>query len=240
MTGREGTDATGLSAVGVEALDTPTLDRTTARATLTDIARANLLFGGNAAVAHGVKRILGDDHRRSTLTIADVGAGAGDVLQSLTRMLTRRGIAATGIAVDWHREAAAMAREQGQGAAVGDAFALPLASRSIDVVVASQLLHHFSRDAAIRLLRELDRVARMGVVISDLRRARTAAWGIWLAASIMRFHPVSRADGVLSVRRGFSARELADLCRDAGVSAAVTQRPGYRLLAYWRTDRAHG
>jgi len=228
-----------MSAVGVEALDTPALDSATARATLTDIARANLLFGGRAAVAYGVRQILGSDRRPSTLTIADVGAGAGDVLLSLESMLARRGVAATGIAIDWHREAAAMAREQGQGAVVGDAFGLPLADRSIDVVVASQLLHHFSREAAIRLLRELDRVARMGVVIADLRRARTAAWGIWLAASVLRFHPVSRADGVLSVRRGFSARELADFCRDAGVSAAVTRRPGYRLLAYWRTDRAH-
>lgn len=239
MTGRsEGFGAASVSPIGREALDTPGLDRCTARATLRDIARANLLFGGRAAVAYGTGQLL-DGDRRGNVTVADVGAGAADVLVSLERMLARRGVAMEGIAVDFHRAAAEMARERGQRAMVGDAVQLPLADRSVDVVVASQLLHHFSRDAATRLVRELDRVARVGVVIADIRRARAAAVGIWLAALALRFHPVSRADGVVSVRRGFSDAELAEVCRVAGVPATVRRRPGYRLVAFWRADRAH-
>lgn len=226
--------------VGVEALDSPALDRTTARATLNDIARANLLLGGHAAVRHGVMKILDMGPHPHTLTILDVGAGAGDVLASLTRRLASNSIAATGIAVDWHREAAVMALERSQLALVGDATKLPVEDQSVDVVVASQLLHHFSRSAGIELLRELDRVARVGVVIADIRRAQIAAWGIWLAASILRFHQVSRTDGVISVQRGFSSSELAEICRVAGVTADVQRHPGFRLVASWRTDRAYG
>ena len=225
--------------VGLEALDSPALDTQTARATLTDIARANRFFGGRAAVVHGVGQIL--DRRRASapLTILDVGAGAGDVLAALERMLSKRGVPSLGIAVDWHREAAAMASEQRQAALVGDATALPLGDRSVDIVVASQLLHHCSRAGTIQLVRELCRVARVGVVIADLRSARLAVWGIWLASFLLRFHPVSRADGVLSVRRGFSEAELAEVCRSAGAAPTVRRRPGYRLVAFWRTDRAH-
>ncbi len=236
---REPIESIGLSAVGSEALDTPGLDRDTARATLRDIARSNLLFGGRAAVAYGLERLLGSDTWATPLMVADVGAGAGDVLMSLERVLAQRDLAMHGVAVDWHREAAVMAMECGQPAVVGDAFHLPLGDRAVDVVVASQLLHHFSRDGAVRLVRELDRVARIGVVIADLRRARLAAAGIWLAAHALRFHPVSRADGVVSVRRGFTASELKGLCLAAGISAAVRRRPGYRMVAHWRTDHAH-
>ena len=226
------------SAAGSESLDTPGLDRDTARATLGDIARSNLLFGGRAAVAWGVKRLLDGDACATPLMIADVGAGAGDVLVSLERVLAQRAVAMRGVAVDWHREAAVMAVECGQPAVVGDAFHLPLADRTVDVVVASQLLHHFSSEGAVSLVRELDRVARIGVVIADLRRSRMAAAGIWLAAHVLRFHPVSRADGVVSVRRGFTASELQGLCAAAGVSAVVRRRPGYRMVAHWRTYRA--
>lgn len=232
-------ESTALSPVGSEALDTPELDRLTARATLADIARSNLLFGGHAAVVWGVDRLLTDGGTRAALSVADVGAGAGDVLVSLAGALARRRIAMSGVALDWHREATAMARERHQLAVVGDAFRLPFADRAVDVVVASQLLHHFAPSSGTRLLRELDRIARIGVVISDLRRARLAAAGIWLAAHALRFHPVSRVDGVISVRRGFTTNELMGLCRAAGVAAVVRRRPGYRIVAHWRTDRAN-
>jgi SAM-dependent methyltransferase len=228
-----------VSAVGAEALDTPALDRDTARATLADIARSNLLFGGRAAVVWGVGRLLVGGGTRRPLTIVDVGAGAGDVLVALAGALARRGITMAGLAIDWHREAARMAGERRQAAVVGDALRLPLGDRAVDIVVASQLLHHFAPATGVRLLRELDRVARVGVVISDLRRARMAAAGIWLAAHALRFHPVSREDGVVSVRRGFAAKELRGLCAAAGIAAHVHRRPGYRIVAHWRADRAN-
>lgn len=236
---REPRQPFALSAVGSEALDTSTLDRVTARATLADIARSNRLFGGRAAVVWGVARLLDGDVSGRSLTVADVGAGAGDVLLALGHALARSGGAMSGLAIDWHREAAQMAGERKQPAVVADAFRLPFADGAVDVVVASQLLHHFTHASGVSLVQELDRIARIGVVISDLRRARLAAAGIWLAAHALRFHPVSRTDGVISVRRGFTTHELTDLCAMAGVTATVHRRPGFRVVAHWRIDRAH-
>jgi 2-polyprenyl-3-methyl-5-hydroxy-6-metoxy-1,4-benzoquinol methylase len=233
MTGAHGE----LSPLGAEALDSPTLDPELARATLRDIAIANRLFGGVAAVRFGIRRLV--DPVPRDLVIADVGAGAGDVLDLVTRSLRRSGCRVRGIALDFHAEATRMAREGGQLAARADAFRLPLASRSVDIVVASQLLHHYARAAAGPLLAELARIARLGVVIADLRRTTAAAWGIALAARLLRFHPISRADGVLSVQRGFTAAELAVLCHAAGHPAHVHRRPGFRLVAYWRVDHVH-
>jgi hypothetical protein len=110
----------------------------------------------------------------------------------------------------------------------------------VDIVLASQFLHHFSRDSVPGLVRAFDRIARLGVVICEPRRTRAAAAGIWLGSLALGFHRVTRRDGVLSVRRSFTAAELAERLADAGIQALVRRRPGFRLVAVWRTDRADG
>jgi ubiquinone/menaquinone biosynthesis C-methylase UbiE len=229
-TGRRGV----VSSIGVEALDAPTLDPATARATLADIATANLLFGGQSAVTWGVERLLEGRPPPAALRVLDVGAGLGDVLVHLQHRFEREGVRVEPLALDWHRTATTVTGARGLPSIAADALALPIADRSVDIVIASQLLHHFSPKAARDVIRELDRVARLGVVIADIRRTFVAAWGIWIAAVLLGFHRVSRRDGVLSVRRGFTLRDLASLTEEAGVSAAVHRRPGFRLVAHWR------
>jgi hypothetical protein len=72
------------------------------------------------------------------------------------------------------------------------------------------------------------------VIVSDLRRSWLAAAGIWLASFPLRFHPVSRHDGVVSVLRGFTPEELRELVRNAtGQSPVTRRRLGYRTTASW-------
>lgn len=224
------------SALGVEALDTPHLAAEITRVTLSDIARANTLFGGRSAVVWGVDQLL-EGTAAEVHTLLDVGAGMGDVASWFERR-RGRGPKLRALALDRHKEAARLCRERGLASVQGDAFRLPMADRSIDVVVASQLLHHFNRAAAVHLARELTRVARVGVVVGDLRRSRIAVMGIWCAAVVLRFHRVSRRDGVTSVRRGYTVPQLTELLHEAGIAAAVTVRPGFRLVATWRVSDA--
>jgi len=226
-----------MSPIGVEALDSPTFDAALTRITLADITRSNTLFGGRAAVAYGVERLLRDKAVSRAVSVLDVGAGSGDVLAYLMRRC--RGVPIEPIAADWHREAVKLCSTRGLPAIACDARRLPLADGAVDIVVASQLLHHFNRPAAQRLVHELDRVARLGVVVSDLQRARTAELWFQIGSRLLGFHEVSRHDGVVSLRRGFTRGELDALLRGAGMAATVCRRPGYRLVAYWRAGHAH-
>jgi ubiquinone/menaquinone biosynthesis C-methylase UbiE len=116
----------------------------------------------------------------------------------------------------------------------GNALKLPFADTSIDVVMCSQVLHHFAQDDALTLLREMNRVARHRVIVTDLKRSWISAAGIWLVSFPLGFHAVSRHDGVVSVMRGFTTSELADT-----VQAAVLRRPvahrrrGFRVTTSW-------
>ena len=79
-----------------------------------------------------------------------------------------------------------------------------------------------------------DRLARRAVVLADLRRAPLGPLAFWVGARALRFDPVTVADGITSLRRGYSAEELRALLAAAGVRATVERRPGYRLVATWR------
>jgi len=229
-----------ISPVGHEALDGPGGDPATVRATLADIARVNFLLGGSAAAAFGLRRLLDHTSSGRTLTLLDVGAGSGDLALHLARQAGRRGVTLRPLALERHPVAARLCRRAGVPVVQACGGRLPLGDRTVDVVLASQLLHHLERGSAVALLQELARVARVGVIVADLRRHYVAAAGIWLAAYLLGLHPVTRHDGVTSVRRGFTARELAALLRAAGLAADVHARPGYRLVAVWRRTDAYG
>jgi SAM-dependent methyltransferase len=119
-------------------------------------------------------------------------------------------------------------------AVVADAFALPLADASVDVVTACQFLHHFSEPEIARLVAEMTRVARKRVIISDLRRSWVSAAGLWLASWPLGMHPITRHDGVASVLKGFVANDLrAALTHATGCDVSVTRRAAFRLTASW-------
>jgi SAM-dependent methyltransferase len=109
-----------------------------------------------------------------------------------------------------------------------DALRLPFADGAVDIVTCTQALHHFSRDAAAALLRELARVARLGVIINDLRRSYLAYWG----ARLLAYGPVSalgRHDGPLSVLRAYTPLELSELVQRTTLPAQVRRTPGFRV-----------
>jgi SAM-dependent methyltransferase len=119
-------------------------------------------------------------------------------------------------------------------AVVADAAALPFRDGVADAVLCSQLLHHFEESDARRVLAELHRVTRRAAIVADLRRSRLAALGFSIASFALRWHPITRHDGVASVRRGFTPGELGALVRDAtGVTPRVRRGLFWRLTAAW-------
>jgi SAM-dependent methyltransferase len=175
-------------------------------------------------------------------TLLDVGTGAGDIPALARSAAAERGITLDAFGLESTRALAAASRSGTPMAVCAHAFSLPFPDASVDIVICSQVLHHFFDGDATRVLAELDRVARTRVIVSDLQRNRIAAASIWLASFPLGFHPVSRHDGVVSVMRGFEAGELQALVHDAvGRDAQVRYRLGYRVTASWtpRAKSAH-
>ena len=221
----------------MERLDEPGVDPRLVRRSLRDVTVANRLFGGTHAVLAELARVLGEVGPDATLL--DVGTGLGDIPRAAAAMARRRGVALRIVGVDYSETLVSASRGETALAVRADARALPFSDGAVDVVTCSQTLHHFADPEAAVVLRELDRVARVRVIVSDLRRSWLAAAGLWIASFPLLFHPVSRHDGVLSVLRGFTAAELARAVRDAtGTAPGIARHPGFRLTASWRPRTA--
>ena len=223
-----------LSPVGAELLDDPDADPAAVTETLRNIARSNRWFGGAAAVRHGLARVLADVPAGSTLTLADLGTGLGDLPRSAARWAARRGVRLVTVALERSPVAARLAHEHGVPCAVGCAGAPPFREKSVDIVLVSQVAHHLADDSVVRLFRACDRLARQAVVVADLRRGALGPLAFWCGARALRFDGHTVADGMTSIRRGYTAGELRALLAAAGVRGIVERRPGYRLVATWR------
>jgi SAM-dependent methyltransferase len=226
----------GVSSLGVELLDDPGADPAAVTRSLGNVARANRWFGGAAAARYGLGLLLRGLPPRQPLTLLDLGTGAGDLPRRAVGWARRRGHPLRPLGLELSRPAAGLAARAGVPCAVACAGAPPLRDRSVDIVLVSQVAHHFTSESAMRLFRTCDALARVGVVVADLRRGWLAPLAFRVGAAALRFDPITRADGLTSIRRGYTAGELRDLLRAAGIHARVTRRPGYRLVATWRTD----
>lgn len=219
-----------------EHLDDPATDSALRERSLRDVRRANTVLGGANAVLSEVRRLLPSLGAEATLL--DVGTGLADIPARARALAARRKVRLRTFGID---EAETLARVTGDildGSACADARHLPFGDSSIDVVTCSQVLHHFEDAEIPVILRELDRVARRAVIVSDLRRSWIAVSGFWLVTWPLGFHPVSRHDGMVSVLRGFTADELAINVRNTtGLDSTIRHHLGFRLTATWTPIR---
>ena len=220
---------------GFEYLDLPGVEPGLAERSIGDVTVANRLFGGTRAVLAELEAVL--PTLGPSATLLDVGTGLGDIPARAARAAAGAGVQLRTVGLDAAEELARASRRAGAWSVCGDALQLPFATRSVDVVTCSQLLHHFTEADGARLVAELDRVARRRVIVSDLRRSYLAAAGFWAASWPLGFHRVTRHDGVVSVMRGFTVRELSALVGGAvGRAPSVRRRLGWRVTASWEPD----
>lgn len=220
-----------------ELLDQPAHEPTELYDSLQHVAEVNRFLGGQRAVRLGVEALIRTAGRRPDgLDILDVGTGSADLPRSLVRHCRRRGIEVRVTATDLHPQilgiaTAAVADWPEIVTASADALALPFDQGAFDIVLLSMALHHFDGPDQTRALREAARVARLGVVVSELERTRLNLLGArLLAGTRWRGNRLTRHDGPLSVRRAFLADELADLARRSDLPVVSLRRVYFQRL----------
>src|SRR5262249_57276406 len=88
-----------------------------------------------------------------------------------------------------------------------EGMAPPFQAASFDFVLASQMLHHFSDDKIIILLKTWSGLTRKAILVSDLVRDPLAYYGIRLITRLFTRNEMTRFDGPLSVRRALTTKE---------------------------------
>ena len=234
--------------IGEELLDDRRADPAAVVAQLGDIARLNRLFGGTRAVVSALeplfaRRATGNVQRATCnlqrrWTLLDVGTGSGDIPIAVAAAARRHGLTLVPLGLDLIPSAVRLAHAKGVHSILADGNCPPFAPKSVDIVVASQVLHHLPRATAVQWIARLDQLARRAVVLADLERSRLAMAGIWAATGPLGMSRRTRHDAILSLRRGYTRSELLALLAAAGVKARVLRRLWARLVAVWEPQCA--
>jgi 2-polyprenyl-3-methyl-5-hydroxy-6-metoxy-1,4-benzoquinol methylase len=206
-----------------ELLDGP-LDEQVLAGNLRDLARVNRWLGGTRLSIRAIVPLIAG---RTRTTLLDVGTGVADIPLRMARFRQLE-IHAT----DVRPEIVNAARRNVGGRPVPIRLATleDEANDSYDIVHASLVLHHLGPDQAESFLADARRVARVAVVINDLQRGR-----LWLALAriitrLFTSNAYTRHDAPLSVRRAYTAHEVALMATNAGLQLAAQYRalPPYR------------
>lgn len=235
---------TGLPrAAGAERMDEPGQDPAELGRSLADLRGVNRWLGGYRVVLHHLARLVAR-HPRPAYRVLDVATGSADIPLRVARWARSRGVRMEIVATDLHATTLDFARRHAAGEAdvrveEADALELPYPDGAFDFALCSTALHHFdARGQLLRVLGEMDRAARIGGIVNDLRRSRPALIGAnLLAATFWRGHPVTRHDGPLSVRRAFTPAELDELARAAALPGArVHTHVPFRVALVWERE----
>lgn len=195
---------------------------------LDDLTRINTFLFGIAATLGPLKR-----HGRAApkpVAVLDLGTGNGHLSRALAEWALREHIALRLLAADVNLRHVAVAAAElsripmaapprplrgGVDLVAADGSRLPLADNAVDYVVSSLLLHHLAPEAVVSLLRECRRVARRGVVMTDLIRHPVPYWLYRLVQPLLVRSRITRHDSVASFRRGYTPAEVRRLAMQA-------------------------
>jgi len=224
----------GLQRPGRESLDgSEWIEPAQLAQNLDDLATIKRWLGYDTALQRTLRPLLGTLSGQEAVLV-DVAAGGADPAAGLSLLAAEAGVSLRTVAIDLHPQVTAEARSRTrgvEGVAIvrADGLRLPLATASADVALCSFTLHHLAWGQALTLLGEMRRVARRGLILADLARSRLAYSGAWLLFRLWGpRHRLSRHDGLLSIRRAYTLREVERLAAEAAL-----EEPRLRRRPFW-------
>ncbi|MCM0082424.1 methyltransferase domain-containing protein [Geomonas sp. Red32] len=200
--------------------------------TLADIRTINRYLGDSRAVVKHLSRMVAG---RGSFSVLDIATGSADIPVAVVKWARSRGMRAEVTAVDINERTVDIARRE-TGAypeirlEVADGLSLPFADGSFDVVLCSKTNHHLTDEENVRLIKEMQRLARRGYLVMDLRRSWVAWFLIRMLSTLFTSNRLTRYDGPLSVLKSFTDQELASLARQAGTARFRVSREPFWLL----------
>ena len=201
------------------------------RENFADMWRINRYLGGlRALTVHLFPRLR---THKGVITIADLGTGSAEIPVTIARWARGEGLNVQILALDLSARNLAIAQSQTTSTSPiklvqANAHCLPFAS--VDYLMSSLFLHHFTPEQVIELLRQAFAGARKGLVMTDVVRGRLPLIAFKLSQPIFAQNYLTRHDGAISIRRAYTPSEWHEFALAAGLTHfRVYQHPLWRM-----------
>ena len=201
----------------LELMDRPQPVSAELESDLENIRQLNRWFGSYALISMFLSRWIKPGAR---LRILDLATGSGDIPRLIAEYGRKVGAELTIDALDRQSATLEIAKRLSvrypEVAFVEGNLLEWNATETYDLVLCTLALHHFSDDAAVRVLQRCRDLSRKFVLVSDLRRGWIATIGVYLLTATMFREPMTKYDARLSAARAFSFSEMNQLAQRAG------------------------
>jgi len=181
------------------------------------LRQLNRWFGSHHLVSMFMRRWIMPG---AQMRLVDLGTGSGDIPRLLVDHARRIGAQIKIDAVDLQAATLEIARGLSAGYPEISYHAANILEwdcpQVYDIALCSLVLHHFSDDDAVKLLRRCRELSNRFVLVSDLRRGFLLQAGVYMLTALIFREPMTRFDARLSADRAFSFVETRELAIHAG------------------------
>jgi ubiquinone/menaquinone biosynthesis C-methylase UbiE len=187
---------------------------------MNDLWRVNTYLGGKWTITRHLYPRLA-----CGMTVVDLGAGDAQIAAAVTRWAHQNDKTITVVPLDFSRRHMTNATGDAMYLLQADALCLPFAPGGVDYVMSSLFLHHFSPQQVISILCQSFKVARRGIIMSDLVRGHFNEFAWHVARPVFARSHITYHDGLASIKRAYTPDELLSLAREAGIRNAKLYAP---------------
>lgn len=178
------------------------------------IAIINRILGGNLITKHGIQHFATLANR--PLKILDIGCGGGHMCREMSDWAKKKGYDLTFVGIDANQAAIEYSKQRSSdypniSYQVVNIHDPSFDFSEFDIALATLTLHHFSNEEIVSLLNRMKESIQVGIVINDLHRDKLAYKLYQVFCKLLRINEMVASDGSISIRSGFTRKELLDL-----------------------------
>jgi SAM-dependent methyltransferase len=198
------------------------------------LRQLNRWFGSYGLISTFIRRWIIPGAK---IRVVDLATGSGDIPRLLVDYARRIGARIEVDAVDRQAATLEIARKLSVGypeISYHEANILEWdCPQGYDIALCSLVLHHFSDDDAVKLLRRCRELSNRFVLVSDLRRGFLLKTGVHMLTALIFRESMTRFDARLSAQRAFSFGEMRELAIRAGWQNFKHKKFRFARQAIW-------
>jgi len=198
------------------------------------LRQLNRWFGSHHLVSNFMRRWIIPGRR---MRVVDLATGSGDIPRLIVDHARKIGVQIEIDAVDQQAATLEIARRLSGGYPEISYHAANILKwdrpQGYDMALCSLVLHHFSGEDAVKLLRRCRELSKKFVLVSDLRRGLLLQAGVYMLTALIFREPMTRFDARLSADRAFSFVEMRDLAIQAGWKNFARKKFRFARQAVW-------
>ncbi len=200
--------------------------------TLRELDFINKWLGGDQVTLDAVGKLLHEVHNDREIVFVDLGCGSGKMLAKILTLKQMENRKVKLIGIDANPNIVAYASQHNKNPNLEflaiDIFSDDFAKMQFDIVIGTLFFHHFSNQQLTLFFKQLEKQAKIGIVVNDIHRHPLAYFSIKWLTGLFSKSTMVKSDAPLSVLRAFKKRDWTKILGASGLAYSLKWKWAFR------------